>query len=126
MHGKICYIILPAADIQASAEFYREVFGWRIRTRSDGSVAFDDCAGAVSGAWTTKRVPMQHAPEKNGPMTYIMVDDAEQTITKIPLLGGAIVQPIGADAPEITALFRDPGGNILGIYQNPIASPLKV
>jgi hypothetical protein len=30
-----------------------------------------------------------------------------------------IVQPIGADAPEITARFRDPGGNIIGIYQEP-------
>jgi len=33
--------------------------------------------------------------------------------------GGEIVQPLGADAPEITARFRDPGGNIVGIYQQP-------
>jgi hypothetical protein len=26
-------------------------------------------------------------------------------------------QPIGGDAPEITARFRDPAGNVLGIYQ---------
>jgi hypothetical protein len=26
---------------------------------------------------------------------------------------------IGADAPEITARFRDPGGNVIGPYQNP-------
>ena len=25
----------------------------------------------------------------------------------------------GADAPEITARFRDPGGNVLGLYQQP-------
>jgi uncharacterized protein len=29
----------------------------------------------------------------------------------------AIVQPIGGDAPEITARFRDPAGNVLGIFQ---------
>jgi predicted enzyme related to lactoylglutathione lyase len=33
--------------------------------------------------------------------------------------GGEIVQPIGADAPEITARFRDPGGNVIGLYQQP-------
>ena len=33
--------------------------------------------------------------------------------------GGAIVQPIGADAPEITARFADPDGNVLGLYQEP-------
>jgi len=29
------------------------------------------------------------------------------------------VQPVGVDAPEITARFRDPGGNVLGLYQQP-------
>ena len=33
-----------------------------------------------------------------------------------------LVQPIGADAPEITARFRDPAGNILGVYQQPASS----
>jgi hypothetical protein len=33
--------------------------------------------------------------------------------------GGKIVQPVGADAPEITARFSDPAGNVLGLYQNP-------
>jgi len=35
--------------------------------------------------------------------------------------GGQIVQPVGADAPELTARFRDPGGNIVGLYQRPAA-----
>jgi predicted enzyme related to lactoylglutathione lyase len=48
-----------------------------------------------------------------------MVDSAEATIEKILAHGGEIVQPIGADAPEITARFRDPGGNVLGLYQEP-------
>jgi hypothetical protein len=34
-----------------------------------------------------------------------------------------IVRPIGADAPEITARFRDPGGNIVGLYQEPVVPP---
>ena len=29
-------------------------------------------------------------------------------------------RPIGADAPELTAWFRDPGGNIMGLYQERI------
>ena len=33
--------------------------------------------------------------------------------------GGEIVQPVGADAPEVTARFRDPAGNVLGLYQAP-------
>ena len=56
---------------------------------------------------------------KPGLLIYIMVDDAAATINQIEANGGDIVQPIGADAPEITARFRDPGGNVLGIYQQP-------
>jgi hypothetical protein len=48
-----------------------------------------------------------------------MVDDAKATVDAIIAHGGEIVQPIGHDAPEITARFRDPAGNVIGIYQQP-------
>jgi len=48
-NGKICYLEIPADNIDKSATFYKEVFGWNIRTRSDGSVAFDDVSNGVSG-----------------------------------------------------------------------------
>jgi hypothetical protein len=31
------------------------------------------------------------------------------------------VQPVGGDPGELTARFRDPGGNVLGLYQEPSA-----
>lgn len=48
-----------------------------------------------------------------------MVDSVAATIDAVIANGGEIVQPIGADAPEITARFRDPGGNVIGLYQDP-------
>jgi len=56
-NGKICYIEIPATDIARSAEFYQRSFGWTIRTRGDGSTAFDDGVGQVSGAWVLDRPP---------------------------------------------------------------------
>ncbi len=32
-NGKICYIVMPAIDVNQSAEFYRTVFNWHIRQR---------------------------------------------------------------------------------------------
>jgi predicted enzyme related to lactoylglutathione lyase len=52
-------------------------------------------------------------------MLYIMVDSVAATVDKLLAHGGELVQPVGADAPEITARFRDPGGNVLGLYQEP-------
>src|SRR5512132_1262561 len=97
-NGKICYIELPADDIARSAEFYRRVFGWNIRRRSDGHMAFDDATGEVSGTWVTGR-PAAAAP---GLLLYVMVDSVAATAELVAANGGEIVQPIGADAPEIT------------------------
>lgn len=114
-NGKICYIEMPATDIARSSEFYKQVFGWNTRKRGDGSIAFDDTVGAVSGTWVKGRPPQGNP----GLMVYIMVDNAVATIEAIVANGGEIVQPIGADAPEITARFRDPAGNVIGLYQQP-------
>lgn len=114
-HGKICYVELPASDVERSAEFYRSVFGWKTRQRGDGALAFDDASGAVSGTWVRGRKP-------SGPpglLLYVMVDNIEAAAEAVVDNGGEIVQPIGVDAPELTARFRDPGGNLLGLYEEP-------
>jgi uncharacterized protein len=114
-NGKICYIEMPALDIARSAEFYRQVFGWKIRKRGDGSTAFDDTTGEVSGTWLLGRPPAA----KPGLLFYIMVDSVAAAVDAVVANGGEIVQPIGADAPEITARFHDPAGNVIGLYQQP-------
>lgn len=114
-NGKICYIEVPAIDIDESASFYRDVFGWQTRRRGDGSLAFDDGVGEVSGTWITGRPPSTQP----GLLIYIMVDSVASTVDAVIAHGGKIGQPIGQDAPEITARFSDPAGNVLGLYQQP-------
>ncbi len=114
-NGKICYIEIPSIDIEGSSSFYQRVFGWHIRTRGNGSIAFDDGIGEVSGTWVLGRKP---SPEP-GLLIYIMVDNAQAAVNAVIANGGKIVQSIGMDAPEITALFSDPFGNVLGLYQHP-------
>jgi predicted enzyme related to lactoylglutathione lyase len=118
-HGKICYLEIPASNVAQSASFYAKAFGWRMRTRGDGTQAFDDATGAVSGAFVVGR----GASTTPGLLVYIMVDSVDETCRVVESNGGKIVQPIGADAPEITARFRDPGGNVIGLYQEPTKRP---
>ena len=113
-NGKICYLEIPANNVQTSSIFYQTVFDWHIRQRGDGATAFDDGV-EVSGAWVLGRKPMTEV----GLMVYIMVDDIEKTVESVVAHGGKIVQPIGGDAPERTARFSDPAGNIIGLYQDP-------
>src|SRR5215469_7743737 len=112
-NGKICYLEMPATDVARSADFYKRVFGWNIRKRGDGSVSFDDTVGEVSGTWVLGRTPALTP----GLLLYVMVDSVEATVDAVVANGGEIVQPIGVDAPETTARFRDPGGNVIGLYQ---------
>jgi predicted enzyme related to lactoylglutathione lyase len=113
-HGKICYVEIPAVNIEESVTFYQTVFGWQIRKRPNGEIAFDDGVGSVSGAWVLKRKPVA----ETGLLVSIMVDDAAATLDIIVANGGKILQPIGMDLPAITAHFSDPVGNIWGIYQH--------
>jgi predicted enzyme related to lactoylglutathione lyase len=116
VNGKICYIEIPTNDVDKSAAFYTEAFGWQVRTRGDGERAFDDATGAVSGTWVKNR-PIMRDP---GMVTYVMVDSISETSRKIAERGGEIVTgetPIGGGASF--ALFRDPAGNVLGLYQEP-------
>jgi len=114
-HGKICYIEIPAFDVAKSARFYTGVFGWKMRTRGDGATAFDDATGNVSGAFVRLRRPSR----RPGALVYVAVADVSKSVKSVAQHGGKIVQPIGVDAPEITARFADPAGNVLGLYQDP-------
>lgn len=117
-HGRICYLEIPATHPEQSAKFYHDVFGWMLRRHDDGSIAFDDSNApgrCVSGMWVTGRPPL----DTIGIVISIMVTDAEKTIEKILHHGGEIVRPLGFNPKEKIAWFKDPGGNILGIYQEP-------
>jgi predicted enzyme related to lactoylglutathione lyase len=115
-NGKICYLEIPTTDIARSVTFYQTVFGWKVRGRGDGAMAFDDAVGEVSGSWVTGR-PTSSTP---GLLVYIMVDDIRASIDSVVNNRGRIVQQLGGDAPELTARFADPDGNVLGLYQEPV------
>lgn len=112
-NGKICYIEIPAIDINGSANFYKEVFGWRIRNDNEGNISFDDTIGEVSGTWVLGRKPASEI----GFVISIMVDSIDATLDLIIAHGGKIIQPMNKEGQEKMARFSDPFGNIFGLYQ---------
>lgn len=113
--GKVCYLQIPCADPAEAARFYASVFGWRIRSHSDGHLAFDDATGDVSGAWVTGRPPSATP----GLLVHVRVPDVEATCRAVVHAGGAVVAAIGVDPGEVTAHVADPYGNVLALYQEP-------
>jgi uncharacterized protein len=114
-HGKVAYIEIPAVDIQASADFYARVFGWKLGKRGDGSTSFDDPTGEVRGTWVVGRA----ATSAPGLLVYIMVDNIAEALEAVTRYGGEALQPIDTDTLQLIGRFRDPGGNVMGLYQDP-------
>lgn len=54
-----------------------------------------------------------------GLLPYIWVDTIDGTLAQIAALGGVIVETPHLDSPGgcWIALFRDPVGNLMGLYQ---------
>jgi predicted enzyme related to lactoylglutathione lyase len=111
-NGKICYMEIPAVDIQQSATFYQAVFGWHVRHDDEGNAAFDDAVTEVSGMWVTNRHP---ATANTGIMVSIMVSNLRETLNLITSNGGGIVEQ---DASGQLALFTDPAGNTMSLYES--------
>ena len=115
-HGKICYLEIPANAAEASAAFYSDIFGWKVRPRGDGNLAFDD-TGCVSGTWVKES---DRTPDERTRI-YIMVDDITETLRRVVSAGGKVLTPRTAIGPGMGAFaaFRDPVGNEFGLYEEP-------
>ena len=113
---RFCYMEIPAVDVHQSAAFYESVFGWNIRHRDTARPSFDDATGNVSGTWVTG----PKIAGEPGLLPYIWVDSIDTTLAKVKANGGAVVEGTHQDSPDSNswiAKFRDPAGNVIGLYQ---------
>ena len=115
-HGKICYIEIPANKAEDAAAFYSTIFGWKVRQRGDGNLAFDD-GGGVSGTWVKEE---DRTPDERT-RVYIMVDSITDSLDEIRAAGGKVLTPRTDIGPNMGAFaaFADPVGNGFGLYEEP-------
>lgn len=113
-HGKICYVEIPANKAEDAATFYSSIFGWKVRPRGDGNLAFDD-SGSVSGTWVKAE---DRTPDERT-RVYIMVDSIADAVKQIQAAGGTMLTPRTDIGPNMGAfaVFADPVGNEFGLYE---------
>jgi predicted enzyme related to lactoylglutathione lyase len=112
--GAITYLHIPASDVRQAALFYRDVFGWRVNDPDGDRPSFDDAGGHLSGAWISD----DRAAGAPGLLPYIYVDDVEETVGRILAHGGEIVTDPYPEGMLTVATFRDPAGNIVGLWHD--------
>jgi predicted enzyme related to lactoylglutathione lyase len=116
-HGHVSYLEIPADDRERSAAFYEAAFGWQIHRRADGNRSFDHRIGDLIGRWVTGRAPSR----ESGLLPYIYVDHIDEVVGQVMAHGGEIVEQIRPDGNLLVATFRDPAGNLLGIWEDAVA-----
>jgi predicted enzyme related to lactoylglutathione lyase len=105
----VCYLQIPALDLEKSAAFYEQVFRWRIERPYP---SFE--APGLIGQWVDDRPPAAEA----GLLAWISVDRIDETIERVRASGGDVVAPPAPDGPRWLATIRDPAGNVVGLAQH--------
>ena len=113
--GKLSYIQIPARNVAQSAAFYVRVFGWSdAGGDSPDHRSFSDAAGEMIGAWVTGR----SIAAEPGVLPYIYVDGIDDTLARVEAEGGAIVRQPYPEGGLWVATFRDPAGNVIGVWHS--------
>jgi predicted enzyme related to lactoylglutathione lyase len=110
--GGISYLRVPAEDPRRSAAFYEAVFGWTVHTDRDDP-SFEDGTGHVIGHFVSD-LPVAG---ESGMRPYVFVEDVDETLGKAVAHGGAVVTAPYPEGDLRVATFRDPSGNVVGVWQ---------
>jgi predicted enzyme related to lactoylglutathione lyase len=110
--GKLSFVQIPAQDTAKLGEFYAAVFGWKVREGTADHVSFEDRSGELIGAFVTEwPVGMP------GIVPYLSVADVPEALARIEAHGGSVHTPMYAEGSLWVARFKDPAGNVMGVWQ---------
>ena len=103
--GKIDYVELSGSDLPATKAFYAEAFGWTFTDYGPEYAAFNEGVDGGFGVAASAT-----------PLVILWAADLEAYQARVTAAGGEIVDPIFAFPGGRRFHFRDPGGNILGVW----------
>lgn len=115
--NRFTHFELATSDLEKTAAFYREVFGWQIQ-KWEGPVGYwlvntgDTSTPGINGGL------MQTGGDFSGTINTIEVEDIDASIAKVLANGGEIILPRDA-IPGVgyQAYFKDSCGIMVGLHQ---------
>lgn len=124
IHGQFCWTEIATTDAEKCMDFYSNVFGWKFK-KSDGAAGMaynefstPDSDFPVGGlyqidpAWFGGNPPPPHF------MTYVMVDDVDETSRKAEELGATIIRgPMDIPGVGRMSIIQDPTGAHLATFK---------
>lgn len=117
MTNRVVHFEIPSDNPVKTIEFFKTVFNWTFQQfgTEEYWVVYtgDEKEPGINGGIMKKRDPNQP------PVNSILVESVDEHIKKVESAGGIIVVPKMA-IPTVgwLAYFKDPDGNIHGLYQH--------
>ena len=108
MNEPIDYVELPGGDLATTKDFYAAAFGWSFTDYGPDYAGLDD-AGLDGGFDRT-------TPAGSPPLIILRSGDLDATLAAVQAAGAEIVQPIFEFPGGRRFHFRDPAGNVLGVW----------
>jgi predicted enzyme related to lactoylglutathione lyase len=111
----VVHVEIPAADPNSTAEFYRELFGWKIVPVPEMNYVMWEAADGSGGGFP----PISEENPAGRVTVYIDSDDIDADLEKVNMLGGRVLHE-KAEIPGMGwfGIFQDPDGNVLALYQS--------
>lgn len=124
MSRRVVHFEIPADDVERAREFYRAAFDWQMQPVPEmgytlvQTTPIDEQGrptepGAINGGLLERHDPLSTV------VITIDVDDIDATLKTVEDLGATVVRQRTAvgDMGHV-AYFRDPEGNVVGLWQN--------
>lgn len=123
MSDRVVHFEIPYEDGDRARAFYGEAFGWDLQAWPEGEYTLVTTGptgesgasepGFINGGMFEREAPL------GSPVIVIAVDDIDASLATVERLGGTTVvakQPVGDMG--WAAYFKDPEGNLMGLFQN--------
>lgn len=116
--GTPCWVDLGTPDIDAAANFYGEVFGWEVPEQPNSAEMGGYRRAKKNGKDVAGAMPLIQEGQPPAWSTYVSVEDADATAKAVAVAGGtAIAEPMDVMDLGRMAVFTDPAGAVIGIWQ---------
>jgi hypothetical protein len=126
MHATVSRFEIPARDLARAARFYREVFGWRIEPLAWEGHPYYTVRGASGETSASGKegidgglLPVEAGADHPLLVVHISGASLDDCLQRVVAAGGWIDQPVRpVGTMGFYARFRDPEGNVLGLWQS--------
>jgi predicted enzyme related to lactoylglutathione lyase len=116
--GTPCWVELGTPDVEATAAFYADLFGWEIPELPNSAELGGYRRAKKNGKDVAGVSPLQREGQPPVWSTYVSTEDAAATLDTVREAGGqVVVEPIEVMDLGTMAVFADPTGAVCGIWQ---------